>query len=607
MFTEYLEHTDLLALFAPRGQRLPFPPASDRAAWENVPAAMRQEITEAAQAQRGVFYPPLPATCFLAYVRTGDRKAYETPYFTRRRMLLTAMLAECLLASGEYLDQVIDGLWVICEESFWGISAHNGSSHEGMRPASERPLPDIQNPYIDLFAAQTSALLTWTCYLLRDRLDAVSPLIIRRVRLEAERRIVKPFLHHDDFWWMGMIRKDVNNWTPWILSNVIATLILTKEDDLLLVEGLKRALRMLDSYLAVIPPDGGCDEGAGYWNMAGASLLDCLEHLSHLTGGRVSFYKHPHIRNIAAFPQSAHIAGPYFWNFADCDARPMMDGERVFRFGMLTDQPALAALGASIAARESGILPKDTPETFRVLCKLFRPVPNVKAVPQKGTVILPDLQAWASRRARLYAAVKGGHNGESHNHNDVGTFLLYADGEPEIVDAGNMTYTAKTFGPERYTLWNTRSMNHNVPVIGGVEQRAGREYAAKDVSLGKEGISMELAAAYPKEAMLLSLRRQAGWEGDLFVLTDTLALSSPAPITWVFLLRNRPELSPGLLHTERITLRFDGALIPSLTEIPVTDPRMASNFSGSLFRLCLAAPACTVMAQRFMISRRNPL
>lgn len=607
MFTEFLEHTDLKGLFEPKGKRLPFPPASDRAAWENIPAAMRQEITEAAQAQKGIPYPPLPATCFLAYVRTGDRKAYETPYFTRRRMLLTATLAECLLASGDHLDQVIDGLWCICEESFWGISAHNGSSHEGMRPASERPLPDIENPYIDLFAAQTSALLLWTCHLLRDSLDGVSPLIVRRVRLEAERRIVKPFLYHDDFWWMGMIRKDVNNWTPWILSNVIATLILTETDDIRLAEGVKRALRMLDSYLAVMPQDGGCDEGASYWNMAGASLLDCLEHLSCLTRGRASFYGHPHIRKIAAFPLNAHIAGLYFWNFADCDAKPHLDGERVFRFGMLTDQPTLAALGAEIAARESGVLPKDTPETFRVLCKLFHPVPNVKGIPQRGTVILPDLQVWASQRAGLYAAVKGGHNGESHNHNDVGTFLLYADGEPEIVDAGNMTYTAKTFGPERYTLWNTRSMNHNVPLVGDVEQRAGSEYAAKDVSLREEGISMELAAAYPKEAMLLSLRRQAAWEGDEFVLTDTLALSSPAPVTWVFLFRNRPELSPGLLQTKKITLRFDKALNPSLTEIPVTDPRMAKNFPGSLFRVCLAAPASTGMTQRFMISRRNPL
>ena len=73
--------------------------------------------------------------------------------------------------------------------------------------------------------------------------------------------------------------------------------------------------------------------------------------------------------------------------------------------------------------------------------------------------------AW--RRGGLYVAAKGGHNGESHNHNDIGNFIVYADGEPEIIDVGNCVYTAKTFGAERYELMNTRSKNHNVPLIGG--------------------------------------------------------------------------------------------------------------------------------------------
>lgn len=63
-----------------------------------------------------------------------------------------------------------------------------------------RPLPDVTNPYVDLFAAQTAATLADVLYLLQDRLDAVSPLIARRARREIDLRVVTPFLTHDDFW-----------------------------------------------------------------------------------------------------------------------------------------------------------------------------------------------------------------------------------------------------------------------------------------------------------------------------------------------------------------------------------------------------------------------
>ena len=77
--------------------------------------------------------------------------------------LCLAMLAGLwliLLGQGrDLLDCVVDGLWCICEETFWGISAHNGSSHAGQTPAEQRPLPEKKNPYIDLFAAQTACTL----------------------------------------------------------------------------------------------------------------------------------------------------------------------------------------------------------------------------------------------------------------------------------------------------------------------------------------------------------------------------------------------------------------------------------------------------------------
>ncbi|WP_259391711.1 heparinase II/III-family protein [Paenibacillus thiaminolyticus] len=75
-----------------------------------------------------------------------------------------------------------------------------------------------------------------------------------------------------------------------------------------------------------------------------------------------------------------------------------------------------------------------------------------------------------------FLAAKGGHNDESHNHNDIGSFIVYADQCPLWIDAGVGTYTAKTFSPERYSIWTMQSGYHNVPTVNGAEQAPGRTF-----------------------------------------------------------------------------------------------------------------------------------
>ena len=65
----------------------------------------------------------------------------------------------------------------------------------------------------------------------------------------------------------------------------------------------------------------------------------------------------------------------------------------------------------------------------------------------------------------FFVAAKGGNNAESHNHNDVGSFELYIDQTPMIIDAGVGAYTRQTFSSERYAIWNTQSNYHNLPII----------------------------------------------------------------------------------------------------------------------------------------------
>ncbi len=544
-----------------------FPRVEDRAAWAGIDSRFRAEILQAGKALvNDGGYPALVASQFMAYANRGSRDAFETPYFARRNRLIRACLAYCVSEAPAALLEVVDGLWLICEESGWWVNAH----HEG-----NNPLPDPECPIIDLFAAQTAGLVSWVCCLMESVLP---PQVVLRTRREVERRLLSPFFARDDFWWMGFTPKSLNNWTPWILSNVLAA------GHIWGVSPDARASMMLSRWLDSIPEDGGIDEGVAYWNMAGGSLLDCLEHLDALNR-----CAEPKIRALAAFPVHAYIAGDYFLNFADCDGKPHLDGERLYTFGKWTDNPSVSALGESLESRRTSLFPMDTPEFFRVLCRLFTPMKRVTGAAPLGDVTLPDLMVWIRRRGRLFVAMKGGHNAESHNHNDIGTFVLYMDGKPAILDAGNMTYTARTFRDEtRYCLWNTRSANHNVPLIGTYEQAAGKDYCAKSVFLGAENVHMDIGLAYPAEAGVRSLVRSFSLQ-DGAVLIDSIRLETAQPVTWVFLLRQSPTVGNGIVRAGCLSIAFDTDLVAQVTAIPSEDSRLARSFPGTLYRLALTA------------------
>src|SRR5690606_18179290 len=160
-------------------------------------------------------WPALPATLFMEYARNGNRRNFERASFARRGALEGLITAECVEGSGRFIDDIVNGIWAICEESFWGVPAHNAV--HGL-PGS--PLPDTADPIIDLFAAETGALLAFAHYLLKSRLDGVSELIADRIVRETKARIIDPFLERDDFWWMGLVGdRWVNNWNPWCTSN----------------------------------------------------------------------------------------------------------------------------------------------------------------------------------------------------------------------------------------------------------------------------------------------------------------------------------------------------------------------------------------------------
>ena len=554
-----------------------FPPMGDRAAWEGVSPADRADLLSLAEAWHEHPYPLLTAGMYAAFVRTGSRRECETPYFDRRRKLCAAALHVCLTGTLEELPDVEDGLMLICEESAWAISAHLGLS-------AGHPFPDERRIVLDLFAAQTGMVLSFVCQLLADVLH---PDLADRVRREVERRVLRHFMEDDGEWWMGFVRKDLNNWTPWIISNVLMAANAWHYGGAALIG---RACMMLDRWLDAVAADGGCDEGAGYWNMAGGAFLDCLMVLEAMA--KVDLWQEEKVRRMMAYPEKVHLGGGWFANFADCDARPWLSGERLEYAGARTGNRALVRMGAQMRTPPSWEL-NDTVHLSRLLMRLFsKPVQvETAALPPKD-VWLPDLQLRIVSRGELTAAIKGGHNAESHNHNDVGSFLLMARDDMQLVDAGNLVYTAKTFSDRRYELWNCRSAYHNVPIIGGSEQQPGRAFAARNVEALPDGLRLDIAGAYPDDAAVQRCVRELRLSAGRMMLREEIALGEEKPVTWVFMLRQEPVLAQNaaILGGQQLRLTWDEPLTPQAERIDITDDRMRRSYPGALWRLTLTAP-----------------
>lgn len=590
------------------GSWQPYPSVADRAAWEALSEAERLRLVASGERFLGAGWPELKASVFLEFARTGNRTHFEDPHFARRGMLESLVLAECAEGAGRFLDDITNGIWAICEESFWGVNAHSFS------PRFARGLPDTAFPVVDLFAAETGALLAWTHALLAPAYRDSLPVVLDRVEREIAARILTPYLTVDDWGWLGLHRRAderaPNNWNPWIHSNVIATALLIEPDRERQVAIIARAITGLDAFLDGYHEDGGCDEGTSYWGRAGASLFECLEWLRLASGGQLDAFDLPLIREIGRYIYRAHISADWYVNFADGPGRTEPDANLLYRYGSRIGDEALVAQSAE-AARHTVDLPWKRESIGRALPKLFDPMPEaVKALPPPliRHAWLPGIQVLTARERAgtpdgLFLAAKGGHNAESHNHNDIGTFIIALDGVPQVVDVGVETYSKKTFSADRYDIWTMQSGYHNLPTIDGIEQRAGQEFAPRDarctLSEAADDLSLDLAGAYPEEAGIdrwtRTLRLERGGRAEI-ILTDEWALDhDPTDLRLSLMLRAQPVAADGayLVAGARRPLRiaFDPSELDVLAieRIDIADARLAPVWGGALYRMVLGA------------------
>ncbi|MEV6343072.1 heparinase II/III family protein [Actinoplanes sp. NPDC051851] len=524
------------------------PPATDRAVWDPVilDAATLDGLRERAEADLVSPWPVPLASGYARYFADGDRDRYEQVVFARQARLSRATVLAAATLEPAWLDEVIDGTVLLCEQSSWCWPAHDDTftRHGAV-------LPTVTDPFLDLGAGEVAAQLAWIDHLLGPLLDDRVPGLRSRIRHEVDRRVLAPFERRRDWHWLGLTG-DVHNWNPWIHGNVLVAALSLVDDPArrarlvgLVTEGLER-------YAASLPEDGAIDEGYSYWWNGACRLIEAYDLLDW-AAGHVPAEHAGRLRETVAFPHRVHLGGAWYLNHADGPAKPSPDQPWHVLYRAARRSGDRAAEAHAAAQRRPG---EPVAHESQGLGRLLRALtdPDWTALPG-GTADegwlhreswFPSTQVLVARSQAgssggLTLAVKGGHNDEHHNHNDVGSFVVALNGVPVLVDPGRPTYTAQTFGAGRYEIWTMRSGWHNLPEIRGHEQGAGRDRAASYVATeAREAyaeMSVELANAYP-EAGVRSWRRTARLEraADTVTIRDEWDLQRGGPGTRVHLI-----------------------------------------------------------------------
>ena len=588
LLEEAISYEDLGKAIIYQQKWVNYPAYADRNSWKEKvdPEMGKIIIRNGEEALKHVWKPDL-ASDYLAFKRTGEIRTGRANHL----VLQALTLAELVEGKGRFMDAIIDGVWFLCETS-WIHSAHLHFQKD------RSGLPDRDDPTIELVVGDIGAQMAWTYYFLKDEFDKVSPLINKRLVEEINYKLIDPYFDRDDYWWMGLHGQPVNNWNPWINYNVLQALMLVEKDPERIQKGVWKLMKSTDVFFSMYHQDGACDEGPTYWSGAAGYGLKFLDLLAKVTGDKVNIFDSPLLRNMAQYIYRVYIGNGYFVNFADSSPEVTPSPGILYQYGKRIGDTQMMEF-ASFMARENQSFKNGVNGYFATALDelfMYKDIINCPpSAPMIDSYWFADTQICVARDAEgtsdgFFFAAKGGHNNESHNHNDVGSCILYYNALPVLVDVGVGTYTRQTFGPERYTIWTMQSNYHNLPVINGVAQKNGRKFAASSqrykATPKTVSYQVEIAKAYPAEADVKTWTRSYTLHRKKdFVIADQWELSAyhaPSVLNLMTCCEVEIDKDKHIIlsgKAGRFELKYDKHLLsPNVEVIKLTDTKLVHSW-----------------------------
>ncbi len=463
--------------------------------------------------------PMLTFSDEMDFINTGSRKRFENKYFHRRIQLSVYCLLSLLYPEkDEYLKKLEDVISAICTEYSWEVPAHRACDRLNKRNG------------IDLFAAETGLYLAEVKYVLCDRLD---PMVVERITNEIKWRIIESF-KNESF----IFEKYKSNWASVCGGSVGATLLYEDLDTYMLVK--PRIEKCMENYLAGLGDDGSCSESADYWNYGFSYYLLYNELLRNHTRGRLDYLKNEKVKKTASFLESVFLDNKNVANFSDAG--------QMCAYNLGTVYFLNKEYGTGLPPADNGIVTMH--KTSWALRSFLYYDAGVKTELKSKISYYENLGWYIDRRDNFAFAIKGGHNAEEHNHNDVGSFILTYKEKVIFAELGAPEYTATTFKNKERSL-NSASIGHSVPIIDGEAQKSGREYFGV-MAVSDNEVTVDMTKAYPTgDKKFIRCCRLADNE---FVLMDEFDSSSH--ITERFILLSKPTIMDGCFEVEGVLIAY---------------------------------------------------
>ncbi len=458
--------------------------------------------------------PPLSFRLYRQFSDTGERKAYEEAYFDRRGRLAAVAMLALDTARPDALQALEEMLWDVCGEYTWCLPAHLGTGEVNQVKGN-----------IDLFAAETVHMLAEIVTIHAEQLDR---LVLERIRSEAERRIFTPLYREQrKFHWQTAD----HNWSAVCGGCCGMAALLLLEDESTLKESICQTVSCMNAFLSGYGEDGGCAEGIGYWVYGFGYFTYYAEMLREYSEGELDLLVGSKIADIAAFPLRVHLSGGTFVNYSDSSeqeeipsgllsllaSRVGLQVDLPLHIPLLTDDPChrWAHLLRNVMWSDPPVYGDEGASGQAERGFIFR---NLGWMIAKGSLDSRDTKQANGAPLHVAISIKGGHNDEPHNHNDLGQFIIHCGGENILCDPGAGLYSQAYFAPGREQLFHISSSGHNVPLIEGKEQCSGRQAQSHVLEArlaeggGELNATMDLTSAYSGAASLAQYTRQFHWE-----------------------------------------------------------------------------------------------
>lgn len=505
--------------------------------------------------------PPRPRSA-MEILKNQDHGTY---FRNINQLEYSALMALIYPDEKKYYDHLVDVIWAYLNEYTWAPLGHYNDYYN-------RTPADYDPGLLDIFACSVGFSMAEIKHLFKDKFPK---LLVDRMTAEIRRRTIEPYVNRTFFW-----EKHNNNWTAVCAGSVGAVLMYEAPD--LYYKYQERLHKSMECYLASYKDDGMCVEGTAYWGFGFGFFCNYAMLEREFTKGEVDWFKRPKIKAISKYIQKMYIQPEVIASYSDCNFK------EVYWYG-------LPHMLSTVYPGEIEKLPMLTVNllsyvhfTFGLRCFLYFNPENVATKLENCTYYDKDCSYFTKRTDHYGFTCKGGDNGESHNHRDVGSFIFARNNKAYICDLGYPGPTAKTpdyHGGSRYNYFNPSSFAHSIPFFGEKQGQEGCSKAPVSAVYKKtrDLVYMDITPAYCVKG-LSKAERVFQFKDDEILMHDKYDIEKGIKITERFVTTTKPRVKGNTVGLDDVHIVGSDNAILKIAEVPYS--AQFPDEKGSYDQIC---------------------